>query len=870
MDDEIQVAPIKDARMTSINVEEEMKNSYIDYSMSVIVSRALPDARDGFKPVHRRVLFTMHEMKNLYNQPYKKSARIVGEVMGKYHPHGDFSIYDTLVRMAQWFSLRIPLVDGHGNFGNIDGDGAAAMRYTESRMSKVATEMLADIDKDTVDFISNYDGTLEEPRVLPSKLPNLLLNGSQGIAVGMATNIPPHNLRELCDAIIHFVDHPDCSIDDLMEYVKGPDFPTGATICGVTGIENMYRYGRGSVTIRGTAEVINEGKREIIVITSIPYMVNKSAMVAKMADLVKDGVIEGISDIRDESSARDGIRVVIELKQNAKPGAVLLNQLYKHSDLQSTFGANMIALDHGRPRRMTLKDFLQCYVDHRFEVHTRRARFELRRANERLHLVDGLLIAQDHLDEVIHIIRDSQNNDEAKSRLCERFAFSDLQVSAILEMRLRQLTGLERNKLLTERQELLKRIKELEIILEDPQQIFNLIKADLEGLKNDYTKEGDRRTEIIPMKGDVNMEDLVADEPCIITLSHRGYVKRTALTVYEAQKRGGRGKRGVLIKDEDFIERIYVPLAHDTLLFFTSTGRVYAERAFEINESSRTSAGTPIVNVLEGLQANERIVEILPIRGFDEDKDITFVLEDGTIKRTALDAFKNINRRGIIAINIEEGNALVKIVLTQPEDKVFMATREGIVNAFMIDEVRRVGRGAIGVRGIKFKIAGDRVCGVAIQEEGAALLFVTENGRGKRSEFVDFRVTHRGSMGVIGIPRENEKNGKLVGIAAVKGDETLVLLSTAGLMMRTRVCEVRSMGRTAAGVNFVKLQEGVTLATFTVAPAEEEELDETIAVENGEVATDAVSAENAEVVIEAATEVVESSSAEETPPEKND
>ncbi len=823
MDDNSQVPQTNDTRLTSVNVEEEMKSSYIDYSMSVIVARALPDVRDGFKPVHRRVLYSMYETKNFFNQPYRKSARTVGDVMGKYHPHGDSSIYDTLVRMAQKFSLRIPLVDGHGNFGSIDGDSAAAMRYTESRMAKVANEMMADIDKETVDFMPNYDGTSSEPRVLPSKLPNLLLNGSQGIAVGMATNIPPHNLRELCDGLTYFVDHPDASIDDLMVYVKGPDFPTGATICGVSGIDSMYKTGRGSITVRGEATILQEGKREVILVTSIPYMVNKKAMIAKIADLVKDGVVEGISDVRDESSLRDGIRVVIELKQNAKPAAVILNQLYKHSDLQTTFGANMIALDHGRPRRMNLRDFFQCYVDHRFEVHTRRCQFELAKAEDRIHIVSGLLIAQDNLDEVIHIIRDSKTNEEAKERLIERFGFSDAQVAAILEMRLRQLIGLEREKLLNEQSELKARIAELKATLEDPAKVFALIKADLAELKESYTKENDRLTTIVPMKGEVNMEDLVADEPCVVTLSHRGYIKRTALTVYAAQKRGGRGKRGVTIKDEDFIERLYVPLAHDTLLFFTNTGRVYAERAFEIPETGRTTSGTPIINILEGLQKDERIVEILSIRGFDDEHDITFVLEDGTIKRTALDAFKNINRRGIIAINIEEGNALVKVALTSPTDKVLIATREGMVNAFNIGEVRRVGRSATGVRGIRFKVAGDRVCGFAVEEEGANVLFVTENGRGKRTEFADFRVTHRGSMGVTGIPRDNEKNGKLVGIASVRGDETLVLLSTAGLMIRTRVSEVRTMGRTAAGVNFVKLQPGVTLATFSIAPAEDDE-----------------------------------------------
>lgn len=820
-DDTLAVPSNNDAHLVSVNVDEEMKSSYIDYSMSVIVARALPDARDGFKPVHRRVLYSMYETKNFYNGPYKKCARVVGDVMGKYHPHGDASIYDTLVRMAQWFSLRVPLVDGHGNFGTIDGDSAAAARYTECRMAKVANEMLADIDKETVDFMPNYDGLEQEPRVLPSKLPNLLLNGSQGIAVGMATNIPPHNLRELCEGLIYFVDHPEASIDELMQFVKGPDFPTGALICGRSGIEAMYKLGRGSITIRGETDVILEGKRETILITSIPYMVNKQAMITKIAELVKNGIIEGIADIRDETSLKDGIRVVIELKQNAKPAIVILNQLYKHSDLQSTFGANMIALDHGRPRRMNLREFFQCYVDHRFEVHTRRCRYELARAKERIHIVDGLLIAQDNLDEVIHIIRDSKANEEAKTRLMERFGFSDAQVTAILEMRLRQLTGLERDKLLAEQAALQARIAELQATLEDPAKVFALIKADLEELRDTYTKPNDRLTHIIPAAGEVNLEDLVADEPCVFTLSHRGYMKRTSLAEYAAQRRGGQGKRGVTIKEEDFIERVYVPMTHDTLLFFSDRGRVYAARVFDLREAGRTHTGTHVSNLLVGLQKEERIVEILPIRGFDEGREITFVLEDGTIKRTALVAFKNINRRGIIAINIEPGNALVKVALTKPGDRVFMATREGFVNCFKIDEVRPVGRNAMGVCGMRFKVPGDRVCGFAIEEPEADLLFVTENGRGKRSTFNDFRETHRGSMGVIGNPRESEKNGKLVGIATVKGDETLVLLATNGLLIRTRVSEVRTMGRTAAGVNFVRLQEGALLATFSLAPAEE-------------------------------------------------
>lgn len=828
MSNDDQIAPAKDTRLTSINIKEEMENAYIDYSMSVIVSRALPDARDGFKPVHRRVLYSMYETKNFHNAPYKKSARIVGDVMGKYHPHGDSSIYDTLVRMAQWFSLRVPLVDGHGNFGTIDGDGAAAMRYTESRLAKVANEMLVDIDRDTVDFIPNYDGTEEEPRVLPSKLPNLLLNGSQGIAVGMATNIPPHNLRELCDGLIYFIDHRRtivneedemAFIDELMQFVKGPDFPTGARICGYSGIADMYKKGRGSITVRGDADITTEGKREVIIIRSIPYMVNKASMVAKMANLVKEGVIEGVSDIRDESSLKEGIRIVIELKQNADPAGTILNKLYKHSDLQTTFGANMIALDMGRPCRMSLYKFFQCYVDHRFTVHERRARFDLKKALDRLHIVEGLLIAQDHLDEVIHIIRDSKTNDEAKTRLMERFGFSDAQVTAILEMRLRQLTGLERTKLLDEQAALNARIAELRAILEDPEKVFALVKEDLLYLKETYTKEGDRLTQIVPDEGEIDLASMIADEPCVITLSNRGYIKRSSLDDYTEQNRGGKGKRGVRIKEEDAIERIYVPKTHDTLLFFTNTGRVFSKEAYRIAESGRTAAGTPIVNILESFDAKvERIVDIVPIRGFDTDDDICFVLADGTIKRTALQDYRNINRRGIIAITLEEGNDIIKVAITKPGDTVLIATRGGMVNRFLIDEVRRVGRSAMGVSGMKFKIPGDRVCGFAVCEPEATLLCVTENGRGKRSAFEDFRMTHRGSMGVVGNPSHNERNGDLIGVAAVKGDETMILLAKDGMTVRIPVDQVRVMGRTAAGVNFMNLADGETLASFSLAP----------------------------------------------------
>ncbi len=815
-----------DSRLASINIEEEMKNSYIDYSMSVIVGRSLPDARDGFKPVHRRVLYAMHRMDNVFNRPYKKSATVVGEVMGKYHPHGDTSIYDTLVRLAQDFSLRYPLVDGHGNFGSIDGDPPAAMRYTECRMQKIAATMLDDLDKDTVDFIPNYNGEEREPRVLPAKLPNLLLNGSSGIAVGMATNIPPHNLRELCDGLIHFIDEPNCTIDDLMQFVKGPDFPTGATICGLGGIESMYKGTRGSIVMRGKADIIENNNRTAILITEIPYGVNKAAMIENMAHLVNDKVLEGISDIRDESSDKDGIRVLVELKNNAKPAPVILNKLYKHTALQTTFGANMLALDHGRPRRMTLKDFFQCYVDHRFEVVTRRSKFELKKAQDRRHILDGLLIAQSNMDQIVKIIKDSPNREEAKKGLVAAFGFSEPQVEAILNMRLYQLTGLERGRLEAELAELLLKIEYLEGLLADPAKIFGVLKDDLTTIKDTFTQPGDRRSEIVPMRGDVNLEDLIADEPCVVTLSHRGYVKRVPLNTYKEQKRGGKGVKGLNIKMEDFIEKMFVPMAHDTLLFFTNTGRVYAERAFTIEEGSRTGFGKPVINVLEGLQKDESIVEILPIRNFEDDEDIIFVMANGMVKRTALNLYGNIRKTGIIAVNLEEGNSILQVLRSKPEDEILIATRKGKIAHFSTSEIRRVGRTAVGVRGIKLAEAGDSVCGAAIRQPDTTLLLACENGYGKRTDFDDFRKTSRGCQGVKGIV-VNERNGDLMSIHPVKDDETMIMLTTNGMLVRSPVDGVNIIGRSTQGVCFIKMAEGNKLVSLSIAPHDDDDDEDT-------------------------------------------
>ncbi len=821
MSDEIQPAEVEEKGLQNINIEDEMSSSYIDYSMSVIIGRALPDARDGLKPVHRRVLYAMNELGNVWNKAYKKSARVVGDVIGKYHPHGDTAVYDTIVRLAQDFSMRYPLVDGQGNFGSIDGDPPAAMRYTEVRMDRMAEEILADLEKDTVDFKPNYNEEFMEPTVLPARLPNLLLNGSVGIAVGMATNIPPHNLGELVDGISHYVDNPECSIDDLMRFVKGPDFPTGATICGTRGIEAMYKLGRGSIMIRGKAEIVEYKNKEAIIITEIPYAVNKASLIEKMADLVNDKIIEGISDIRDESSSA-GIRVVVELKRGAM-GQVVLNNLYKHTQLQTTFGANMLAIDQGRPKVMNLKELFRCYVDHRFEVITRRTKFELAKAEARKHILEGLLLALDHLDDVVAIIRASKNRDEAKTRLIERFGFSEKQVDAILEMRLYQLTGLEREKVEAEFKELCERIAYLQSLLADPTKIYGLIKQDLADLKAKYvvsSKRADaRRTDIVPLEGEVNIEDLIADEPCVITLSQRGYVKRVPLTVYREQRRGGRGITGAAIKEEDFITTVFVAETHDTLLFFTNLGRVFAERAFEIPEAPRTSFGKPIVNLLQ-FQEGEQVAALLPIRAFAADVDVMFATEHGTVKKTALADYKNINRNGIRALNIDDGDRLIQVRLTQAGNDVLMITAGGRAMRFNESQVRRMGRAATGVRGIRLQ-EGDVVRSFDVVDDSETLLVATANGYGKRTEFSEFTPHHRGGQGMIAIKDGSGRNGRVVAAHAVKENQSAIMITSTGMMVRSPVSDVRVCGRSAQGVRLVRLDAEATLVSVSIADAED-------------------------------------------------
>lgn len=829
----------EEIQVEDINIEEEMSRDYIDYSMSVIVGRALPDVRDGLKPVHRRCLYAMHELGNTYNTKHVKSARVVGEVIGKYHPHGDLSVYDAIVRLAQDFSLRLPLVDGHGNFGSIDGDPPAAMRYTEVRMQKATNELLDDLEKDTVDMMPNFDETLKEPTVLPAKLPNLLLNGSAGIAVGMATNIPPHNLGELCDGIDYYVQHrDDCTIDDLMQFVKGPDFPTGAMVCGHNGINAMYKLGRGQLTVRGKAEVVVEKNgREKIVITEIPYAVNKREMIQHMAELVKEKVIEGISDIRDisgghtsdgksETKAKksvtdDEICIVIDLKRDAV-GEIVLNHLYKHTQLQTTFGAIMLAIVGGRPKILNLKEYFACYVDHRFEVITRRTRFDLAKAKARKHIVDGLLLAIDNLDEVVRLIRAAKTRDEAKASLQAKFGFTDLQVNAILEMRLYQLVGLERDKLADELAKLLAAIADFEDILANPERIYAIIREDLAEIKNRYCLKEDaaRRTEIVADANEVSVKDLIPDEPCVITLSNRGYVKRVPLTEYKEQRRGGHGVKGAQVKEEDFLRLVFVAETHDELMFFTNTGRLFVKGAYEIPEAPRTSFGRPLINLLN-LQPGEQVLRLLPIRSFEGDVDVFFATKNGTVKKTLLGDYANVNKAGIRAINIDEGDELVEVRLVKPSDVVIMLTAGGIGIKFSADEVRRMGRTATGVKGITLA-EGDRVVSLDVCEEAKTLLVATENGYGKRTEFAEYRQTHRGGMGVTAI-KGAERNGHIIAAHAVADDESIISITSDAQMVRSPVNQIGVVGRAAQGVRLVRLSEGATLVSVSVCASEEDE-----------------------------------------------
>ena len=795
-------------KVISVDINDEMKKCYIDYAMSVIVARALPDVRDGLKPVQRRILYAMNEMNLDPNKGYRKSARIVGDTMGKYHPHGDSSIYSAMVRMAQNFSMRYMLVDGHGNFGSIDGYGAAASRYTEARMSKITAEMLADIEKNTVDFEPNYDGNEKEPVVLPSRIPNILLNGTTGIAVGMATNIPPHNLGEVMDGIVCMIDNKkagkETDVEELMEYIKGPDFPTGATILGKSGIRAMYRTGRGKLIVRSLTEIEPmHGGRERIVVTEIPYMVNKLRLIEKIAELVKDKKIEGISDLYDASSG-DDIKIIIELKKDVNAN-VILNQLYKFTSLQESYGAIMIALVDGKPKTLNLKEILEEYLKHQEEVVTRRTKFDLDKAEKRAHILEGLRIAIDNIDEVIQIIRTSYDN--AKERLMERFGLSDVQAQAILDMQLKRLQGLEHEKIDEEYRQLMALIKSLKEILADENKLFDVIKSEIIEIKNKFNDE--RRTQIIQNPGEIDIEDLIEEEASVIAMTSLNYIKRTPLATYNSQNRGGRGIIGMQTREEDAVTRLFVCSTHDYLLFFTSFGRVYKIKGYEVPEAGRTARGLAIVNLLN-ISQGEKITAVVPVREFNDDRYLVMITKSGVIKKTSMESFSNIRKAGLTAVNLREGDELISAFVTDGKDDIIVATRNGMGIRFNEEDVRPMGRTATGVRAILLS-DDDYVVSADIVREGDKLLNVTEKGYGKRTDEANFSVQHRGGKGVK-IHQITDKTGKLSGVIKVGDNEELMIVTSEGVIIRLRGKEISTFGRISQGVKLINLGAGITVA----------------------------------------------------------
>ena len=810
-------------RVKPISIEQELRNSFLDYSMSVIVSRALPDVRDGLKPVHRRILYAMHGLGLSKGRSFRKCAAIVGDTMGKYHPHGDSAIYDTLVRMAQEWNLRYPLVDGQGNFGSIDGDSAAAMRYTEARMESITSLMLSDIEKQTVDMADNYDGREQEPTVLPAAIPNLLVNGSYGIAVGMATSCPPHNLTEVCDALIHLIDNPEATPKDLMRFVKGPDFPTGGIICGRGGIREAYLTGRGRVTVRAkiAVESRKDGGKEKIIIQEIPYQVNKSRLIENIAELVQSKTIEGITDLRDESD-KDGMRVVIELRKGEEP-EVVLNQLYKHSQLQATASIIMLALVNNTPRVLNLRELLYYYIQHRAEIVERRTRFELAKAEDRAHIVEGLLKAIDNIDEVIKIIRESQDTEDAQRRLMDRFQFSEPQANAILAMRLRRLTGLERSELEQEYRDLIQEIERLRHILSSEKTILAEVRKEVEKVREDF---GDaRRTEILDELGEFRVEDLIADENMVVTVSNQGYIKRLPVSTYRKQRRGGKGVTGMDTKDDDFVRDLFIASAHQYMLFFTNLGRLYWRKVHELPKASRTARGRAIVNVLN-LGQDETVTAFLPVRDLNEEGLFVFmVTRKGTIKKTALKAFSNPRAAGIIAIDLDEGDMLWDTLITSGKDNILIATNKGLAIRFPETDVRPMGRTARGVIGMRLQ-PDDYVVGVSLAEDEKTVLSVTENGYGKRTQVGEYRLQHRGGQGIINI-KTSERNGNVVAMLTVDDDDELVLVSTDGTVIRTGVSGIRTIGRNTQGVKVMTPQPGAVVSAVARALGEKKEEDAT-------------------------------------------
>lgn len=805
-------------KVVPVSLEEEMKTSYIDYAMSVIVARALPDVRDGLKPVHRRVLFGMHELGLQNNKQYKKSARIVGEVLGKYHPHGDTAIYDTMVRMAQEWSLRYPLVQGQGNFGSVDGDGAAAMRYTEARLAKIADEMLRDLDKNTVAFGPNFDDSLQEPLVMPSYLPNLLVNGSSGIAVGMATNIPPHNLREVIAGLIMLIDNPKTTAEDIIKVVKAPDFPTGGIIYGYEGVKEAFLTGRGRIVIRAKANIETlKNDRENIIITELPYQVNKATLIEKIAELVREGKIEGISNIRDESD-RDGMRVVIELKRDGQP-AVILNNLFKHTSMQVTFGVIMLALVNGAPKVLTLQQMMEHFLLHRMDVLIRRTQFELDAAERRAHILEGYIIALDNIDEVIQTIKKSKDVETAKQSLMRKFKLSEIQAKAILDMRLQRLTGLERKKIEDEYKEIIKLINKLKAILGNEKLRKQIIKEELLALNEKYGDE--RRTEIIHDYKEFSLEDTIAEEDVVVTISHAGFIKRFPVSGYRKQGRGGKGVTGAGTREEDFIEHMFVASTHHYIMFFTDKGKCYWLKVHEIPEGGRATKGRSILNLIEK-DKEENITAFVTVKEFTDDKSIVMVTKQGTIKKTILSAYSNIRRGGILAINLSAGDSLVEAKLSDGNNDIIIGTSEGMAIHFKESDVRDMGRTATGVRGINLG-KKDYVIGMIVVRNATTLMVVTDKGFGKRSEIEDYRLTKRGGKGVITV-KTSDKNGKMIAMKEVNDGDELVIITTGGMVLRQAVSELRVMGRNTQGVRLIRLNDGDEIADIArVIPEDEEE-----------------------------------------------
>lgn len=816
---------LNEGKVVEIDINKEMKRCYIDYAMSVIVGRALPDVRDGLKPVHRRILHSMNDLGLAPEKGYRKCARIVGEVLGKYHPHGDSSVYDALVRMAQDFSMRYMLVDGHGNFGSVDGDSAAAMRYTEAKMNKIAAEMLRDISKNTVDFIPNFDGEEKEPVVLPSRYPNLLVNGSSGIAVGMATNIPPHNLGEVIDGTIMLIDNPEATVLDLMTIIKGPDFPTGATIMGKAGIRAAYETGKGRVIVRAKAEIEEENNRHRIVVTEIPYQVNKAKLIENIADLVKDKKIVGISDLRDESD-REGMRIVIELKKDANPN-VILNLLYKHTKMQDTFGVIMLALVNNEPQILNIKEVLGHYIEFQKEVVTRRTVFELNKAEARAHILEGLRIALDNIDEVISIIRSSKTSEIAKNTLMDRFGLSEKQSQAILEMRLRRLTGLERDKIEEEYAELMKQIEYLKSILDSEEKLLSVIKEELAEIKRRYGDE--RRTSIEKVMNEIDIEDLIQEEDVVVTLTHSGYIKRISADTYSAQRRGGRGIQAMSTKEDDFVEHVSITSTHSDVLFFTNKGRVYKLRAYEIPDAGRTAKGTNIINLI-AIEQDERIETVLTIRDDVNEGFLFMATKQGLVKKTHLSEFKNLRKNGLIAINLRDGDELLKVKVTRGDAKIIIVTQDG--NAIRFDEgdVRPMGRTASGVRSINLRKNDIAVCmDIAVEDED--LLVISENGFGKRTPVTEYKVQRRGGTGLITY-KLSEKTGKVIGATVCKVEDELMLINTSGVAIRINVSDISVTSRSAMGVTLMRTSEEEKIAAIAKISGGNEEKEEQLVLDD--------------------------------------